>query len=144
VKRPPERGERDLGRLLSGLDPALDPHPTVIVKLPAADAAPWLAKALAMVREPEAVTLVLDRATAERAGLATDPAWARITLRVYSDLAAVGLVAAVSTRLAAHGVPVNALAGYYHDHLLVPWEKREEALEALRRLAGEWRERSRR
>jgi hypothetical protein len=144
LKSPPERGERDLGRLLAGLDPHLDPRPRVIVRLPEAESGAWLGEALAVVREPEATTLVLDSEAAGRAGLPVVATWARITLRVYSDLEAVGLVAAVSTRLAAHGISVNALAGFYHDHLLVPWDRREEALEALSRLAREWRERSRR
>lgn len=144
MKNPPERGERDLGRLLAGLDPHLDARSRVIVRLPEAEAEAWLREALAVVREPEATTLVLDSEAAKRGDLPVAEHWARITLRVYSDLAAVGLVAAVSTRLAAHGIPVNALAGFYHDHLLVPWERREEALDALSQLAREWRERSRR
>jgi uncharacterized protein len=144
LRKPPEHGERDLGRLLAGLDPHLEARPRVIVRLPEADAGSWLGEALAVVRETEATTLVLDAEAAKRAGLPAVATWAQITLRVYSDLEAVGLVAAVSTRLAAHGISVNALAGFHHDHLLVPWERREEALGALSELAREWRERSRR
>ena len=38
--------------------------------------------------------------------------------------------------LADAGVPCNMLAGYYHDHLLVPSERAAEALELLRTLAS--------
>jgi len=52
-------------------------------------------------------------------------------LDVNSALDAVGLTAAVSSALAAHGIPCNVLAGYHHDHLLVPIERAELAIAIL-------------
>ena len=82
----------------------------------------------ATVLEDEGLTLVLPRAEAERAGLPFRFIAARITLRVASELTAVGLTAAVSGRLARAGIACNVIAGLHHDHLLVPWERGEEAL----------------
>ena len=42
-----------------------------------------------------------------------------ITLTVRSALAAVGSLAAVTTRLADAGMSVNPVPGYDHDHLRV-------------------------
>jgi RimJ/RimL family protein N-acetyltransferase len=43
-------------------------------------------------------------------------------------------MAAVAGRLAAEGIGVNPWAAWHHDHLFVPWERREAALETLRGL----------
>ena len=63
-----------------------------------------------------------------------DPAgeWARISLGVHSSLDAVGLTAALSSRLAEAGISANIIAAQFHDHLFVPWNRREEALACLR------------
>jgi hypothetical protein len=60
-------------------------------------------------------------------------AW--LTLDVHSDLAAVGLTAAVSSCLAAEGIACNLLAGLIHDHLLVPEADAARAIAALTALA---------
>jgi hypothetical protein len=41
----------------------------------------------------------------------------------------------VSGALAEAGIACNVVAGFHHDHLFVPWERREEALELLQRLS---------
>ena len=46
---------------------------------------------------------------------------------MHSALEAVGLTAAVATALAAAGIPANVLAGYSHDHLLVPEDRADDA-----------------
>jgi hypothetical protein len=55
---------------------------------------------------------------------------------VHSALTAVGFLAAITTRLAEAGISVNAVSAYYHDHLFVPWERREEAMEVLKNGVG--------
>ena len=62
--------------------------------------------------------------------------WARITLGVQSSLAAVGLTARVATVLAERGIAANVIAGCHHDHVFVPWDRRDEALQALRGLSA--------
>lgn len=89
----------------------------------------------AVVRELEGTTLVLRREVADAAGLPYDFVAAWITLTVHSDLAAVGLTAAFSTALADAGISCNVLAGFHHDHLLVPAGRRDDALEVLNALS---------
>lgn len=112
-------GERDLSRLLEALDPKL--HPERYSFSPAS--LPTLSdNQFALVREDEGLTLVQP-----------DPAgeWARISLGAHSSLEAVGLTAVLSSRLAERGIGANIVAGLYHDHLFVPWARREDALAAL-------------
>ncbi|MBV9379531.1 MAG: GNAT family N-acetyltransferase [Streptosporangiaceae bacterium] len=88
----------------------------------------------AVIREDEALTLVLPRADADRAGLRYDHVAARITLRINSALAAIGLTAAVSRLLAEAGISCNVIAGAAHDHLFTAWPRRHHALTLLRTL----------
>ncbi|MEZ9133107.1 ACT domain-containing protein [Vibrio breoganii] len=81
--------------------------------------------------EPEGLTLVLERSVAEQHQLSFDGAFRMITLTVHSSLEAVGLTAAVSTKLAEKGISANVIAAYYHDHIFVPAAKAELALQAL-------------
>ena len=77
----------------------------------------------ALVREDEGLTSIHADPEGE---------WARISLDVHSSLEAVGLTAMLSARLAEHGISANIVAAANHDHLFVPWDRREDALEALR------------
>jgi hypothetical protein len=61
--------------------------------------------------------------------------WARITLGVQSSLAAIGLTARVAEALTARGISANMIAAFHHDHVFVPWERREEALATLETLS---------
>lgn len=91
-----------------------------------------LAAAHGMVKEGTSTTLVLPVESARRAGLAvvTEMAW--LSLTVQSSLEAVGLTAAFSRMLADENISCNVLAGYHHDHLLVPVERVDDAIAALR------------
>jgi len=80
--------------------------------------------------ESEATTLVLPASLAEEVVESSAP-YARITLRVHSSLEAVGLTAVVAEALRADNIPANVVAGYYHDHVFVPWDRRDAALGAL-------------
>ena len=75
--------------------------------------------------------MVVERDVADGAGLEYDFVAAMITLGVGSRLHAVGLTAAVSSALADAGISCNVVAGHFHDHLFVPVERAEEALELL-------------
>lgn len=130
-------GETDLGRLLASLTPTLEAGEFVFATVagePPAGLAP-----LATFREAEGVTLILDRASAEAAGLAFERVYRQITLRVHSSLEAVGLTAAVATRLAEAGISANVVAAYHHDHIFVPERDAERALAALVALSAEHR-----
>jgi hypothetical protein len=54
-----------------------------------------------------------------------------ITLTIHSSLDAVGFLAAASAVLAEAGIPCNAVAAFHHDHLFVPRETGQRALDLL-------------
>jgi hypothetical protein len=120
-------GERDLGTLLGSLRPVL--HEDVFVFCTHSEVA---GDPVCIVREREGLTLILRRAEAERLRIAYTFPCRMITLEVHSSLEAVGLMARVSSALAAEGISVNPVSGYFHDHLFVPAERAEDAMEVLR------------
>lgn len=120
-------GLTNLHDILGSLRPRVRPGRFVVVCAPAASDV----VAHARITEDEGVTLVLDQADADARGLAYDAVFGWITLQVHSSLEAVGVTAAVATALARVGLSCNVLAGFYHDHLLVPVDSVDEAVEVL-------------
>lgn len=86
------------------------------------------------VQEAEGLTLVLPQRQAIDAGLKILFRAAWITLKVHSDLQAVGLTAAFAGALGEAGISCNVVAGAFHDHLFVPMHEGERALDVLRAL----------
>ena len=60
--------------------------------------------------------------------------WAKITIGANSALESVGLSAAIATALAEKEISSNIVAAYHHDHVFVPWDRRDEAMDVLRNL----------
>jgi hypothetical protein len=87
-------------------------------------------------REQEGTTLVLRHEDADDAGLSYRFASRLITLTVHSSLDGVGLLAAVTARLADAGIAVNAVSAFYHDHLFVPEHRAEEAFGLLQNMSA--------
>jgi hypothetical protein len=85
----------------------------------------------ATIVEEEGTTSVVTEADATRLGVQPDFVAAWLTLEMHSSLDAVGLTAAVATALAAEDIPCNVLAGYFHDHLLVPFDEAPRAIALL-------------
>jgi len=126
-------GLTDLRVLLAALDPEIDPVPKRFLHVSHEKARERMAEALMMFREAEGTTLIVDVEPEDAAG-SERLLWARITLRVQSSLTAVGMMAAVSAALAKRGIPCNPVSAFLHDHIFVPWERRDDALEALSHL----------
>jgi len=125
-------GETDLERMLATLDVERRPGTFAFVT---GDHPAFAASAVASVRETEAMTWVVPTEIAMEVGLDVDFEAAWLTLTVHSALEAVGLTAAFSAVLADAGIPCNVLAGYHHDHLLVPVDRADDATRLLRSLA---------
>ena len=86
---------------------------------------------LASYIEDEGITLILNADTADKAGITYEGKYNLITLNVHSSLEAVGLTAAVSTKLTEHNISANVVAAFYHDHIFVQTDKAQAALSAL-------------
>lgn len=123
----------DLPTLLARMRPSLAPGRYAFVAVPAGVVVDP-ATIVASVREAEGLSVVVSEADARTSGLPVAFTAAWITLDVHSDLAAVGLTAAVSAALARAGIGCNVIAGVYHDHLFVPAALTTQAMEVLEAL----------
>lgn len=128
-------GEKNLQTLLASIHPVLRDGEYVYVLWP--HGRQLMPGIEAAVREAEGLTVVLPRAQADSQGLAYDFVAAWITLQVHSELEAVGLTAAVSKALTDARISCNVLAGFHHDHLLVPVGDAARALEVLAELSAD-------
>jgi hypothetical protein len=126
-------GERDLRRLLADLRPVRREGEFVVVSRPR-DQRVEVEAAATVDEGDEGVTHVVRRELADERGWAYDFVGAWLTMQVHSALDAVGMTAAMSTALTEAGISCNVLAGYHHDHLLVPSDRADEAIAVLRRL----------
>jgi hypothetical protein len=129
-------GEHDLEILLGHMDPVLDPQEYVY----ATGSAP-LPLAICTFHEAEGTTLILPRSDAESLSIPFTYPCRRITLNIHSSLEAVGLFAAVTAKLAANGISVNVVSGYYHDHLFVRTADATHVMTLLEELRTERRNR---
>src|SRR5688500_15061597 len=127
-------GETNLQTLLATMHPVIRNGEYVYVLWP--HGKPLAPGIEAAVREAEGLTAVLPRSEADALGLKYDFVAAWITLEVHSELEAVGLTAAVSRALTDARISCNVLAGFHHDHLLVPVGDSARALEVLAELSA--------
>jgi len=123
--------ERDLDALLKNMKPQLQPGIFAFCTIAPNASLPAALNPLLTFREQEGTTLVILREEAEAAGLRYAFASRLITLKVHSALDAVGFLAAISARLAAAGISVNAVSAFHHDHLFVPVDRADDAVALL-------------
>ena len=125
-------GENDLKALLRTMQPKLF---AAAYGYGVAPVGQVVGACFAQIAEDEGVTVVATIRELRAQGIEFAVEWGRISLTVHSDLAAVGLTAAIAAALGAQGISANVVAGYYHDHVFVQWDRREDAMAALRRLS---------
>jgi uncharacterized protein len=128
-------GEQDLLKLCASLKPIVAPAVYVYCSFPDF-VLPVGVSALCTIRESEGLTAIVERADARRLRLAHVYDARLITLSVHSSLNAVGFIKVISSKLADAGIPCNVIAGYYHDHILVPVDRADEAMDRLREIAA--------
>lgn len=124
-------GEMDLKTLLATMQPVLLEARYVFCSVKQEQYNELALEPLGTFREQEGVTLIITEEQASQAGLSFDSSWACISLMVHSSLSAVGFLAVLTSRLAQACISVNAVSAFYHDHLFVPWESREIAMQVL-------------
>ena len=125
-------GIKDLDILLSNIEPVLDERNFVFCSFPTID---WKImyelNPIGIFHEKEGVTFILEQQDAVNKKIHYQSVYRLITLNVHSSLDAVGLTAAFSAKLAEKNISTNVVTAYYHDHIFVPEEKAEQALNAI-------------
>ena len=125
-------GETNLARLLKTMSPKLIEGEFVFLSFANAvygDHAHL--KPIASMLESEGLSLVVNKHSADQAGLSYQGVYKGISLDVHSSLDAVGLTAAFSSELGKAGISANVIAGFYHDHIFVKDSDADKALFVL-------------
>lgn len=128
-------GETNLSTLLQTMSAQLVPGVFVFTTLTDGQIPDGVTPRM-VLQEAEGTTLILLQEQAERARLTFEFPSRMITLNVHSGLEAVGFMARIATALAAQGMGVNPVAGFYHDHLFVPQDRAEDAMNVLQDIAA--------
>ncbi|MEO0425442.1 MAG: ACT domain-containing protein [Pseudomonadota bacterium] len=132
-----DRGENSLSVILQSLDPALRHGEYVFCTFPDASYGDHAdMEPIASCWEREGLTLVVPRDAADAKEIRYASTYRAVSFGVHSSLDSVGLTAVVTQRLAAKGISVNVIAGYFHDHLFVPTQSADAALAALHELSA--------
>ncbi|MBI5227884.1 ACT domain-containing protein [Candidatus Micrarchaeota archaeon] len=135
-------GINNLKKLLKNLSPVLGEEKYFIATIEQeylGGLVAYLNYIKAIYRENEGLTLlftgeIVDHMSQMSSKEVLGP-FAIITLNIHSDLLAVGMNAKVSEVLAKENIPCNVFSAYYHDHILVPWERKEGAVSCLKKLS---------
>ncbi|MDR6545082.1 hypothetical protein J2810_001124 [Chryseobacterium rhizosphaerae] len=129
-------GEKELAVLLKNMEPVLHSGDYVFCTVQDLKQVSDLDKVLFFFRETEAVTIVLEKATADewKLGYTYISSW--ITLNIHSSLEAVGLTAAFANALKQENISCNVVAAYFHDHIFVAKQDAQKAMEALYSLSN--------
>lgn len=130
-------GIKELETLLQSMSPELQSGEFVFCTVEKAFSEVVSLQPIATFREQEGLTVIVEKQQAEQANLEFDGVFKLITLTVHSSLDAVGLTAAVATKLAEHGISANVVAAFYHDHIFVQTDKAEQAMAALKEFANQ-------
>ena len=128
-------GEINLNNLLRSMQPVLHPGTYVFATVDRGFDSAGLAPRMAF-EESEGKTLILLQETAKNHGIAHEFPSRMITLNIHSSLEAVGFIAAIATKLAGLGMGVNPVAAFHHDHLFVPADRVDDAMQALTELSN--------
>jgi hypothetical protein len=129
-------GESRLKVLLQNMQPSLSHGEYVFCTFADASYGDYAElEPIASVQERQSMTLVVPRASADAIDFRYGASYRSITFGIHSSLESVGLTASVTQHLAERGISVNVIAGYFQDHLFVPSDRAEEAVEALEELS---------
>ncbi len=130
-------GETNLKTLLASMSPVLTEGKYVFCSVQHEQSGDiQRLQPIATVSEDEGLTLLILKSVADTQNFLYQGVFRRITLEVHSSLEAVGLTAAFAAKLTEYGISANVLAGYYHDHIMVPVEAVQAAMSALKELSA--------
>ena len=136
-------GEKDLGKLLKGMKPELADGKYFLASVPESEImviANYLEYITCIYREEEGLTVMFSEEIEDEIGGISEEKiagpFALITLSINSDLSAVGFLAKITEALAKEKISVNAFSAYFHDHLLVLYGRKKDAVEALKKLSA--------
>ena len=128
-------GETNLDILLKNMEPVLQDGVYVFHSSKKSMAELTGLDPVLLFTEEEGTAAILKKEKADAAGINYHYQARMITLNVHSSLDAVGFLAAITKKLAEGGISVNPVSAHFHDHLFIPEDKADQAIEILRDFA---------
>lgn len=129
-------GEKELAKLIASMEPVLLPQEYVFATFKTSSY--QLLEQLNPIGtflEKEGMSVIIEKHMADKHETPYSGVFKCITLNVHSSLDAVGLTAAISTKLTQSNISANVVAGYYHDHIFVNVADAKRAIADLYALA---------
>ncbi|MGB2760548.1 MAG: ACT domain-containing protein [Maribacter stanieri] len=123
-------GEKNLDTLLKSMKPKHNVGEFVFCKTENLEQIN-LSQIIMSFQEEESITIIAEKAVADKLDLDYSFIASWITLTVHSSLEAVGLTAAFSKALSENRISCNVVAAYYHDHIFVDKKDTEKAMAIL-------------
>lgn len=131
-------GEKNLTKLIASMTPVLVESEYIFSTLESYDFKQVLSlEPISTFQEKEGLTVILTKEKADEFNISYSGTFKCITLNVHSSLDAVGLTAAVATKLTKANISANVVAAFYHDHVFVAAKDAERALIELKALTQE-------
>ena len=124
-------GEKDLEKLLRNMSPVLNEGEYVFITFSGNYGDYLHLEPIGSFEEEEGLTLIISKKKAIENNIEVNDVFRFITLNVHSTLNAVGLTAAVASKLSSNDISANVIAAYYHDHIFVQSQHAEKALSLL-------------
>ncbi len=124
-------GESDLNALLRDLKPMLAEEEHGFATIPMGAGWPQGLVPVATFAEAEGASVIALAELLKGIGIDHEAGWAKITIGANSALDSVGLTAKIASALAEKGISANIVAAYHHDHVFVPWDRRDDAMAVL-------------
>ncbi|MFT2110116.1 ACT domain-containing protein [Marinomonas sp. 2405UD68-3] len=125
-------GEKNLEKLISSMTPVLLDKEYVYGTLEETSMSLLESlKPMGTFYEAEGLSVILAKQEADEHHIEYQGVFRCITLNVHSSLDAVGLTAAVATKLTQLNISANVVAAYYHDHIFVAVKDADNALAGL-------------
>jgi hypothetical protein len=129
-------GYRELSYLLKNMKPAHVPGSYIFANITEDKLKNLGSTPLLVFREDEGITVIVSKEIANKFALHSESEWGLISMTVHSDLEAVGFLAKVTSVLAEAGITANTVSAFYHDHIFVPSDRVQDAIELLKNLSS--------
>ncbi|MFO0971146.1 MAG: ACT domain-containing protein [Candidatus Saccharimonadales bacterium] len=125
-------GEKDLAIILRSIAVSCDDKEYIYCATNSYDkVADLLPDSVGLFKENEATTVIILKELLQDDDVQRSGSYAKLTIDVHTSLEAVGLTAAMAKVLTKYGISANVVAAYYHDHIFVPYELKDQAIKAL-------------
>lgn len=86
---------------------------------------------LGVFKEKEGITVFAEEFYFKEKNIQYEGPFAKLTIEIHTSLELVGLTAILANKLAEHNISANVVAAFFHDHIFVQYDLRDQAIDSL-------------